>query len=194
MQLPTINSQNCFRVACLVIYLFLHTCVGDREEKHQPHRMLSACHTQGQPGGAPSWPQVLQPSSRARTPSLHCREGMAFGMGGVLGRVGCAPLPGAVSRAVGIPLEHQKGSGRAPPGWSHRGDTAELIQRGHITQIPLEDRAWTLIPHRKWENKCPYSKGFFFAVNFSLWGWSWHLLLPQGRQLLSLGPIFPCLE
>lgn len=31
-------------------------------------------------------------------------------------------------------------------------------------------------------------------MNFSLLGWNQHLLLAQGRQLLSVGPIFPCLE
>lgn len=68
------------------------------------------------------------------------------------------------------------------------------IQHGHITQIPLEDGPWTLTPHRKWENECPYSKGFFLSVNFSLLGCNQHFLLSQGRDLLSVGPIFPCLE
>lgn len=90
MQLPTINSQNCFWVA----YLFIHSCVGDREEKHQPYRMFLICHTWCQPGGVHSYPPPRY-SSPLTGPghSLHSRKAMAFGMWRVPWWVGHGPLP-----------------------------------------------------------------------------------------------------
>lgn len=147
----------------------MHTCVGGREEKHQPSRMFLVCQTQCQPGGGSQLPPrysspVTGPGPSASNWHLGCEERRG-GWDVVLCQWDSdSPAP------WGSPLEHQKGSGRAPPGWSHREDTAESLPTW--PQIPLEDGPWTLLPHSKWENKRPYSKGFFLPVNFSLLGWN----------------------
>lgn len=192
MQLPTINSQNCFRVAYLVIYLFMHSCVGGREEKHHPGGCFEDVTGSASLGELPAAPQVQQPSSRPG----HSGRGW---------HLGCEECHGGwdvllcqwdnESPALWDPLcSTRKALGEHPQA-AHTGRTlVSPFQHGHITQIPLQNQPWTLIPHSKWENKCPYSKSFFLPVNFSLLGWNQHLLLAQGRQLLSMGPIFPCLE
>lgn len=193
MQLPTINSQNCFWVAYLVIYLFMHYCVGDREEKHQPHGMFWVCDTQCQPGGGHSCPQVQQPSSRLGHSACTAGRGWHLGCEWWVG-CGLCQWDNESPALWGSLWSTRKALGEHPQA-GHTGRTLlNSFQHGHITQIPLEDGPWPLIPHSKWENKCLYSEGFFLPVNFSLLGRNQHLLLSQGRELLSVGPIFPCLE
>lgn len=137
MQLPTINSQNCFRVAYLVIYFFTYAylCWWQRGKASAIQDVFSMSDTVSAWGGFTAAPQVQQPSYRARTLSLHWHLGCEECRGGwdvVLCQWDSdSPAP------WGSPLEHQKGSGRAPPGWSHREDTAESLPTW--PQIPLED-------------------------------------------------------
>lgn len=54
----------------------MHTCVGGREEKHQPSRMFLVCQTQCQPGGVHSCP----PGTAAQWQGQDPQPPLAFGM------------------------------------------------------------------------------------------------------------------
>lgn len=135
MQLPTINSQNCFRVAYLVIYLFMHTCVGDREEKHQPCRMFLVCHTLWQPGGVHSCPPGGAAQFQGQDTPVQEEDGICD--------VGRAVVGGTWSSASGtMSLQHcedplwttRKAQWKHPQA-GHTGRTLlNSFQHGHITQ------------------------------------------------------------
>lgn len=143
MQMPTINSQNCFWVAYLFIHSFL--CWWQRGKASAIEDVFNMSHTMSAWGSSQlPPPQVQQPSYRARTLSLHCRKGWHLGCeecrGGwdmVLYQWDNESL--ALWRSL---LDHQRSSGRSPPGWSHTEDTTELYPtRPHHTD---PTGGWTL--------------------------------------------------
>lgn len=100
--------------------------------------------------GVHSCPPPPQYSSPLTGPghSLHSRKAMAFAMWRVPWWVGHGPLPvgqWVFSTHWRSLLDHQRSSGRAPPGWSHTEDTTEL----HPTWPHHTDPTggWTLDSH-----------------------------------------------
>lgn len=194
MQLPTINSQNCFRAACLVIYLFLHTCVGDWEEKHQPHRMLSACHTQCQPGGLPAGPRCCSPAPGPGQPA--CTAGRGWHLGGEECWGGWDVL-----------LCQWESPGLWGSLWSTRKALGEHPQAGHTGGTLLNSFNVATSHRSHWNMELELSfltasgkinvlilRVSFLQWTFPCWAGVSISCCHRAEQLLSLGPIFPCLE